>query len=88
MKKILLTGGNGQLAKQIELKFKDIYELVTLSKNDLDVTNRENVESVLVNFKPDIIINAAAYTDVDACEINSDLAYDIIPTRRPAGRGA
>tara|TARA_B100000212_G_scaffold245314_1_gene187238 strand:- start:2084 stop:2920 length:837 start_codon:yes stop_codon:yes gene_type:complete len=77
MKKILLTGGNGQLAKQVELKFKDIYELVTLSKNDLDVTNRENVESVLVNFKPDIIINTAAYTDVDACEINSDLAYDI-----------
>ena len=77
MKKILLTGGNGQLAKQIQLKFKDIYDLIALPKNDLDVTNKNNVKSVLVNFKPDIIINAAAYTDVDDCENNSDLAYNI-----------
>ncbi len=77
MKRILLTGGNGQLAKEIELKFKDIYDLVSLSKKDLDITDRNSVKSVLVNYKPDIVINAAAYTDVDACEINSDLAYNI-----------
>lgn len=77
MKRILLTGGNGQLAKEIELKFKDIYDLVSLSKKDLDITDRNSVKSVLVNYKPDIVINTAAYTDVDACEINSDLAYNI-----------
>tara|TARA_B100001093_G_scaffold517812_2_gene600519 strand:+ start:3767 stop:4606 length:840 start_codon:yes stop_codon:yes gene_type:complete len=77
VKRILLTGGNGQLAKEIELKFKDIYDLVSLSKKDLDITDRNSVKSVLVNYKPDIVINAAAYTDVDACEINSDLAYNI-----------
>jgi len=77
MKKILLTGGEGQLAKKVSFKLKDNFNVLSLSKKNLNVTNRKNIHSVIKNFRPDIIINAAAYTNVDQSEINSELCYDV-----------
>jgi dTDP-4-dehydrorhamnose reductase len=77
MKKILITGGSGQLAKQLFLELRDLFSVISCDRNDLNITDRENVKSFLTNYNPDIIINTAAYTDVDGCEVNSDLAYDV-----------
>ena len=83
MKKILITGSNGLLGQKIIyalINRKDVQVIATslgnnrLIKKDgytyesLDITNRSEVESVFNKYLPDVIINTAAMTNVDACE--------------------
>ncbi|WLF70047.1 dTDP-4-dehydrorhamnose reductase [Clostridium septicum] len=88
--KILLVGAKGQLGQQIikiikEKKSelgslpKDIInaELVCMDIDDLDITNIDQVKSILNKEKPNIIINSAAFTNVDGCESNYDLAFKV-----------
>lgn len=88
--KILLLGAKGQLGQQIikiikEKKSelgslpKDIInaELVCMDIDDLDITNIDQVKSILNKEKPNIIINSAAFTNVDGCESNYDLAFKV-----------
>lgn len=76
-KKILVTGGKGQLASSFSSLFSDDYEIHSFNKQDLDITNIENVEKVINKVEPDIILNCAAMTDVDLCEINEDGCYGV-----------
>ena len=69
-KRILITGGKGQLASSFSSLFSEIYKIYCYNKQDLDITNAKNVENVINEVKPDIILNCAAMTDVDLCEIN------------------
>ena len=77
MKKILVTGANGQLGKE----FRDLttrfpeYEFLFLSREDLPIHHFELVRNVFDSFKPDYCINCAAYTAVDKAEQEKDLAY-------------
>ena len=77
MKKILITGGDGQLSKQLFLELSNNFEVISLSKNDLNITDKKNVKNALSIYNPEIVINSAAYTNVDGCETNSKLAYDV-----------
>ena len=77
MKKVLITGGKGQLAKAFGSDFGDFYNINSLSKNELDITNEVQVEHALKNYNPDIILNCAAYTDVDGAEENFKHANNI-----------
>jgi len=52
-------------------------EAVKLTHKELDITNRESVIDCVRKIKPDIVINAAAYTDVDGCEDNKELAFQV-----------
>lgn len=82
MKRILITGANGMLGKEIVKRFS-CYELVcgTTQRKDgyvkLDITNRENVEEVLDKWEPNMIINCAAFTNVEEAEHNQIDAYRI-----------
>ena len=77
MKKILVTGANGQLGKE----FRDLASLFSdceflfLSREDLPIHHFELVRNVFHSFKPDFCINCAAYTAVDKAEQEKDLAY-------------
>jgi len=74
MKKVVLLGANGQLGKTIaESDLQEKYALTSLDRNALDITDEQAVSQTLDALKPDIIINAAAYTSVDAAE-SDDLA--------------
>ena len=82
--KILLVGSTGMLGSEIYNKFKDIFTLLPTSCNNpnkntlkLDVTNFNNVNDVVNDFNPSIIINSSAYTDVDKAEKNKMLARNI-----------
>ncbi|SHK55300.1 dTDP-4-dehydrorhamnose reductase [Tepidibacter formicigenes] len=75
--KILVTGSNGQLGIDIVNTLSKKYEVVGLDSKDLDITNLDNVLNTVKEIKPDIIINSAAYTNVDGCEENIDLAYKV-----------
>lgn len=76
--KVLLTGSNGQLGRELAsiLPERD-QEVVALDRKSLDVADPEAVERVLEEHSPEVVINAAAYTNVDACEKETDLAYSV-----------
>lgn len=78
MKKILVTGCNGQLGRAVNKVYEsDDVELINTDASDLDITNLDAVLAFVREKKPDVIINCAAHTAVDACEKEWDLAYKI-----------
>ena len=78
MKKILVTGCNGQLGKEIQKEYEnDEALLICTDIGDLDIADHAQVMHDMRKIRPDIIINCAAYTAVDACEQAWDTAYRI-----------
>ena len=75
--KILITGSNGMLGHDLIEVLKDNYELLLTTSKTLDITDADSVMDFIVKSNPDIVINSAAYTDVDGCESNPDLAYNV-----------
>lgn len=79
MKKIIVTGCNGQLGIAINKQYEgnmDI-ELINTDVAELDITNIDKVMELVKEVKPWAIINCAAYTNVNACETDADNAYRI-----------
>lgn len=74
--KIVIIGAKGMLGKDLERVFFD-FKLYLLDKDELDITDKESVQKLFLNLKPSIVINAAAYTDVDGCEVNRELAMRV-----------
>ena len=68
--RILLIGERGQLGQEIIKSniFSD-YDLITVNSNDLNLEDEKNIKQYIQSINPEIIINAAAYTDVDEAEI-------------------
>jgi dTDP-4-dehydrorhamnose reductase len=92
MKKILITGSNGLLGQKLVyalLKRTDVQVIATSSganrlveKNgyvyeSLDITKKEDVKTVFAKHLPDVVINTAAMTNVDACESKKGECYEI-----------
>jgi len=75
--KILVTGANGQLGWELQRAKPGDCELTALSRDQLDITDLEQVKNTINSIKPDWIINAAAYTAVDKAESDSAGAYAI-----------
>ena len=73
-RKMALIGGKGMLASAIRNCAGTAWNIAGLDLPEFDLTDRSLVESVLGNLSPDVIINCAAYTDVDSCETNEELA--------------
>ena len=79
MKKIIVTGCNGQLGKAVGEYYKDSseFELINTDVEDLDITDVSAVVDFVKKVSPYAIINCAAYTNVNGCESAEDLAYKI-----------
>ena len=78
MKRVLVTGANGQLGLALQDAAKDSpLDLVFMDKNTLDVTDAEAIKEVFTTQSFDVCINAAAYTNVDGAESNKALSYAI-----------
>lgn len=75
--KIFLTGKNGQLGHGLEKDLKKIYEVIATDRDGLNLINTQLIKDTIYQVKPDLIINAAGYTDVDKAEKEKDLAYKI-----------
>ena len=75
--KILITGANGMLAKEVKERFEKENELILTDVNDLDITNEQKVMEFVKECKPDYIINCAAFTAVDKAEECYELADKI-----------
>ena len=76
--RILLIGERGQLGQEIIKSniFSD-YDLITVNSNDLNLEDEKNIKQYIQSINPEIIINAAAYTDVDEAEIKKQKAHCI-----------
>jgi dTDP-4-dehydrorhamnose reductase len=72
--RILVTGSNGLLGRKLVdlIRKEPNTELLATTRASLDVTNSERVNSTILEFKPDVVINAAAMTQVDQCEVSQD----------------
>jgi len=69
MKKVLITGGGGMLARDLKAALsKTDAQVVAPTRAQLDVTNAEHVRGVMASFRPSFVFNAAAFTKVDLCE--------------------
>ncbi len=75
--RILVTGCNGQVGFLLKRMLINKVELLALTRQELDITNELLVNQTISNFKPSIVINAAAYTAVDKAESEEKLAYAI-----------
>jgi len=75
---VLLTGAGGQLGLELaELLPRHGHEVAALGHKDLDVSEARAVAFSLEEHGPDLVINAAAYTNVDGCETESEFAYRV-----------
>lgn len=92
MKKILVTGSNGLLGQKLVYKLKNhnTYQLIATARGEnrlvnkdgyvyetMDITNQQEVDAVITKHKPDVIINTAAMTNVDACETEKENALNM-----------
>lgn len=75
--KILLLGANGQLGKELERRLSSVANVAAFPRESLDITNHADVRDAFLCIRPNIIVNAAAYTSVDNAETNADLAHAI-----------
>ena len=75
--KILLTGKTGQIGEELNNIVGDLGNLITVDKEQLDLSKPNSIEPVILDIKPDIIINPAAYTAVDKAEKEPDLAMTV-----------
>ncbi len=69
MKKVIVTGANGMLGSTLVAVLKEKgYKVVGTGHSDLDITDPENVRKYLDNHQPDVLVNCAAYTNVEKAE--------------------
>ena len=77
MKKVLLIGADGMLGGELKERLEKIYDVTGTTLETLDITDKEAVLAKAEEVKPYFIINCAAYTNVDGCEVNTDLAMAV-----------
>ena len=70
-------GANGQLGKCLANSLKDEYRIETYTKEQCDITDHQTVVNLVSKEDPDIIINSAAYTDVDKAEKDLSTAENV-----------
>ncbi len=75
--KVLLAGGNGQLGKELQHCKPAGMELLALNSSELDIREAEAVTVKVGGFRPQVIINTAAYTAVDRAENEQEAAFAI-----------
>ena len=78
-KKYLVTGVNGQLGYDIvkELNERGEYDVLALDKDEMDITDKEQVSKIIKAYKPDVIFHCAAWTAVDKAEELKDVCEKV-----------
>ena len=75
--KVAVIGANGQLGSDICQSFSNTCEIVSLTHNDIEISDIDSVKKIIRSIKPSIVINTAAFHDVIKCEENPELSFQI-----------
>lgn len=75
--RVVVTGARGLLGAAITREFSDGHEVVALDRARLDITDSQAIESVIASERPGLVINCAAYNDVDGAEEDPGLAFRV-----------
>jgi dTDP-4-dehydrorhamnose reductase len=75
--RVMVTGAGGQLGRSLQERWPEDWQLLVMPHAYLDITNEEAVQRALAQLKPDVVINAAAYTAVDRAEHDAATAYAV-----------
>ncbi|WP_029192300.1 dTDP-4-dehydrorhamnose reductase [Paenibacillus harenae] len=75
--KIVVTGANGQLGRELTEWSTDAAEIIGLGREMLDITNIDQCRHVFAEHQPDVVIHCAAYTAVDKAESEPDEAFRV-----------
>ncbi len=80
MKKVLLIGAKGQVGQELQVTLPQLGEVISIGREELDLTNSEKIGQIIREIHPNYLVNASAYTAVDKAETEPDLAYSINAT--------
>ncbi|MCF6188724.1 MAG: dTDP-4-dehydrorhamnose reductase [Desulfobulbaceae bacterium] len=75
--RILITGGQGQLGHDVNTLLGRNHKVTVCSSKELDISNKAQIRSILSGFQPELLVNCAAYTAVDNCEEEKNLAWAV-----------
>ncbi len=75
--KILVLGARGMLGQDLVPLLSSDHEVIPRDIQDFDITDAQRVEEEIGQIKPQVVINTAAYTDVDGCETNKEIAFSV-----------
>lgn len=74
--RVVVFGANGQLGREVAAAFKDC-DVEALSRADCDVAERNHVDTAIARHRPDLVLNAVAFTDVNGAEADPDAAFRV-----------
>jgi len=77
VRKILLTGKNGQVGWELQRALAPLGNVMAFDRREMDLADPDSIRKVIKEFRPDVIVNAAAYTAVDKAESEPDLAMAV-----------
>src|SRR5690349_15454891 len=80
MLRVLMSGGEGLLAHALKEKMPKSVELHSFPRADFDLQNREQMKARLDEVRPAVVINTAAYNQVDRCQEERDLSWAVNAT--------
>ncbi|MEG4583786.1 dTDP-4-dehydrorhamnose reductase [Microcoleus sp. MOSTC5] len=75
--KILLAGGSGQLAQELQPILLSSGDVIALDRTRLDLSQPESIRQAMAEIQPDLVVNSGAYTAVDKAESEPDLAHAV-----------
>jgi dTDP-4-dehydrorhamnose reductase len=75
--KILILGYKGMLGNDLVLRLIGSHDVIGRDIEDFDIASADACEHIISDAEPDVVINAAAYTDVDGCESNRELCFSV-----------
>lgn len=75
--KILVTGSNGMLGQDLMPVLREDHDTISFPKEKLDVTRKDNAHKAILETNPDLVINCAAYTNVDGAEEEIYKAFSV-----------
>ena len=79
--KYIITGSSGQLAKAFIKKFTELnFDFIAPSEQDLDITNKEKISNIFSQYNPNVVINCAAYNNVEYAQQDNTKAFLINET--------
>ncbi len=74
-RRVLVVGAQGGLGQAFLERLAGAFDTVSLSHDDLDISRRNDVRSRVLDAKPDVVVDAAGFANIDACEIDKWKAY-------------